>query len=199
MARPVMLGNGSLTVGLNEHGLVHDFYYPYVGLENLTTSRSAHHYIGVWVDGEFSWVDDGSWDISLDFESDAMISAITMKNERIGVELALRDFVDSEFNAFCRQITVKNTRDSSREIRLFMHQVFQISLAGRADTALYVPDDNYLLDYKGRCSLLIYGEKADGTAFDNSQSAVTASRAKKVPSATPKMANYLVAQSNMVA
>lgn len=166
MARPVMLGNGSLTVGLNEHGLVHDFYYPYVGLENLTTARSSHHFIGVWVDGQFSWVDDGSWDISLDFESDALISIVTMKNENLGVELALQDFVDSEFNAFCRQITVKNSRDAQREVRLFMHQIFQISHAGRADTALYVPEDNYLLDYKGRCSLLIYGEKADGTSFD---------------------------------
>ena len=36
-------------VGLNENGLVHDFYYPYVGLENLTTARSMQHKIGVWV------------------------------------------------------------------------------------------------------------------------------------------------------
>ncbi|MBP7767169.1 hypothetical protein KA068_01460, partial [Candidatus Saccharibacteria bacterium] len=62
MARLAVLSNGSLSVGLNEHGLVHDFYYPYVGLDNLTTARSVHHKIGVWVDGRFSWVDDGSWE-----------------------------------------------------------------------------------------------------------------------------------------
>jgi len=61
MGRPVMLGNGQLTVGLNEQGLVHDFYYPYVGLDNLSTSRSSGHKIGVWVDGKYSWVDDNSW------------------------------------------------------------------------------------------------------------------------------------------
>ena len=47
------------------------------------------------------------------------------------------------------------------DIRLFMHQVFQISRAGRADTALYVPDDHYILDYKGRYSLLIAGKFAE--------------------------------------
>ena len=68
MGRPVVLSNGQLFVGLDEFGLVHDFYYPYVGLDNLTNARSNAHKIGVWVDGMFSWVDDGSWDIEIDFE-----------------------------------------------------------------------------------------------------------------------------------
>lgn len=166
MGRPVMLGNGSLTVGLNEQGLVHDFYYPYVGLDNLTTARSVHHMIGVWVDGTFSWVDDGSWQIDVDFSTDALVSDIRMKNDSLGIELRTADFVDSEFNAFCRQITITNTSKKLQNIRLFMHQVFQISRAGRADTALFVPDENYLLDYKGRCSLLIYGCNDAGEPFD---------------------------------
>ncbi len=166
MARPVMLGNGSLTVGLSEQGLVHDFYYPYVGLDNLTTARSVHHKIGVWVDNTFSWVDDGSWDITVNFEADALISAIRMQSDKLQVELLFNDFVDHESNTFCRRITVRNQAENQREIRLFTHQVFQVSRSGRADTALFVPDDNYLLDYKGRCSLLIYGEREDGTTFD---------------------------------
>lgn len=157
MGRPVMLGNGALTVGLNEQGLVHDFYYPYVGLDNLTTARSVHHKIGVWVNGVFSWVDDGTWDISVTFENDALISVIRMQSDDLHVELLFNDFVDSELNAFCRKVTVTNQLDAPREIRLFMHQAFQISRGGRADTALFVPDENYILDYKGRCSLLIFG------------------------------------------
>lgn len=161
-----MLGNGSLTVGLDEHGLVHDFYYPYVGLDNLTTARSLPHKIGVWVDGTFSWVDDGSWDIHVDFESGALISKVRMQSDALQLELSYRDFVDQEFNAFCRQVTVRNQTDTDREVRLFFHQVFQISRGGRGDTALYVPEGNYLLDYKGRCSLLIYAQNAGGTGLD---------------------------------
>lgn len=166
MARHVMLGNGSLTVGLDGHGLVHDFYYPYVGLDNLTNSRSMQHKIGVWIDGDFSWIDDGSWDIAVNFEQHALVSDIYARHEATGVELFFNDFVDSEHNAFCRRLSVSNHSEQYRDIRLFMHQVFQISRAGRADTALFVPDDNYILDYKGRCSLLIYGQGQDGQAYD---------------------------------
>lgn len=161
-----MLGNGSLTVGLNEQGLVHDFYYPYVGLDNLTTARSVHHKIGVWIDGTFSWVTDEMWRIEVTFDTDALISDIHMHNDHFGIELVFNDFVDTDFNAFCRRITVQNHSDQYHSIRLFMHQVFQISRAGRADTALFVPEENYILDYKGRCSLLIYGQNVDGTVYD---------------------------------
>jgi GH15 family glucan-1,4-alpha-glucosidase len=166
VGRPVILGNGSLTVGLNEQGLVHDFYYPYVGLDNLNTSRSVHHKIGVWVDGEFSWVDDDSWDIQVNLEADALVSNIVMRSDKLNVELAFNDFVDHEFNAFCRQITITNKNDDYRNIRIFTHQVFEISRRGRADTALFIPDDNYVLDYKGRCCLLVYGQSVEGAAFD---------------------------------
>jgi len=166
MARPVMLGNGSLTVGLNENGLVHDFYYPYVGLDNLTTARSLPHKVGVWVDGSFSWIDDGSWNVQADFEDDVLLSNIQLQSDRLQVKLEFHDFVDYEFNAFCRQITLHNLTDSNRDVRLFFHQVFQISRAGRGDTALFVPEGNYVLDYKGRCTLLMYAQGADGTPMD---------------------------------
>lgn len=166
MGRPVVLSNGQLFVGLNQHGLVHDFYYPYVGLDNLTTSRSERHKIGVWVGGEFSWVNDGSWDITVDFEDSALISTVHMKQKQLQVELQFQDFIDPTINAFCRRIKVINRADQSREIRVFMHQVFEISRSGRADTALFDPEGNYLLDYKGRCSLLIYAETSDGNPFD---------------------------------
>ena len=85
MARPVMLGNGALTVGLNAQGLVHDFYYPYVGLDNLTNARSVRHKIGVWVDGDFSWVDDDHWQVEVDFEADALVSNIHMHHPRYDI------------------------------------------------------------------------------------------------------------------
>ena len=166
MGRPVVLSNGQLFVGLDESGLVHDFYYPYVGLENLTHARSSQHKIGVWVDGTFSWTNSGDWDISLDFEDQALISHIQMTSKSQQVHLHFQDFVDEKDNAFIRHVTVTNLADKDRDVRVFMHQVFEISRDGRADTALYVPDEHYLLDYKGRYSLLIAGAFDDGVAFD---------------------------------
>jgi len=166
MARPVVLSNGQLFVGLDEDGLVHDFYYPYVGLDNLTNARNSQHKIGVWVEGTFSWVSNADWEITVDFEDDALVGKVTMRNKALQVTLQTNDFVDPEFNAFIRHITITNDAEKSQDIRLFMHQVFQISRAGRADTALYVPDDNYILDYKGRCCMLTAGKHTDDGDFD---------------------------------
>ncbi len=166
MGRPVILSNGQMFVGLDEHGLVHDFYYPYVGLENLTTARSMQHKIGVWTDGHFSWIDDGTWQVTTDFEPGALISDIRLHSDQLQVGLHLKDYIDPEFNALVRRIQITNSAPGGREIRLFMHQVFEISRDGRSDTALYVPDQHYILDYKGRYSLLIGGKDDSGETFD---------------------------------
>lgn len=166
MARSVILGNSGLTVGLDESGLVHDFYYPYVGLENLTTARSKPHHVGIWVDGSFSWVHEKTWKKDINFNDDALISNITMSNEDLGIGLHFEDFVDCNNDIFARKVRVRNLKGHTRDVRLFFHQVFQISAHGRADTALFVPDANYILDYKGRCSILAYAENEDGQPFD---------------------------------
>lgn len=166
MGRPVILSNGHILVGLNEHGTVHDFYYPYIGLDNLTSARILNHKIGVWVDGKFSWTDEDSWNFIIDFEQEALISNITATNEELGVQLAFSDFVDSHYPVFFRKIEVRNQTGHDTVIRLFMHQAFQISRAGRSDTALYVPDGPYILDYKGWASLLIYAQDQNGKPFD---------------------------------
>ena len=166
MSRPVVLGNGSMLVGLDKFGMVHDFYYPYVGLENHATARNMHHRIGVFVDDHFSWLDSGSWQISLDYEEDAMISFIKATNDHLQVALEFHDFVDANSNVFARNVHVVNNSDHHREIRVFFHQFFQISDSNRGDTALYEPDGGYILDYKGRRSFLIYAQTASGEKFD---------------------------------
>lgn len=157
MGRPVVLSNGEMLVGLNESGLVHDFYYPYVGQENHTNARSSPHRIGVWVDGDFSWVDSPSWQKTVNFEDEALVGNHTLENKNLGIEIDIRDAVDSEFNAFIRVLQVKNTSDKAKDIRVFIHQVFQIGKNGREDTAFFEPNGNYIYDYKGQIAFIIYG------------------------------------------
>jgi GH15 family glucan-1,4-alpha-glucosidase len=167
MARPILLSNSQLHVGLNIYGLVHDFYFPYVGLENHAASKHLRHNIGVFVDGAFHWLDDGTWDISPDYYGDVLVSRIIAINEELEVRLEFDDCVDSDFTALLRNIHVINTADNEREIRLFMHQVFVISDSNASDTVQYIPEEHSILHYKGHRAFLVNGVHSDGAPFDD--------------------------------
>lgn len=167
MARPVLLSNGQLHVGLNKYGLVHDFYFPYVGLENHTAAKRLRHRIGVHVAGMFSWLDDGSWQTSCEYYDNVLVSKIVAINDRLGVKLEFDDCVDSEMTAFIRNIHVVNMTDEEREVKLFMHQVFVISDSHMSDTVQYEPEQKVIQTYKGHRTFMINAAHSDGRGFDD--------------------------------
>lgn len=166
MGRPIVLSNGSLHVGLNNYGMVHDFYYPYVGLENHAAGRAMRHKIGVWVDGQFSWLDDNTWQISQSYEHEALIGITKARSQRLNISLEFHDCVDSEYDAFLRSISVTNHSEHHRDIRLFMHQVFLISNSVSGDTTQYLPGEAAVLHYKGHRAFVIGAENHQGQTFD---------------------------------
>lgn len=167
MARPVVLSNGELHVGINKYGLVHDLYFPYVGLENHSSGQSTRHRVGLWIGGELSWLDeDEGWKFTFKYPHTALIGHTIAKNERLGVLIEFDDTVDSTVSAFLRNIHVVNLWDTEREIRLFMHQVFVIGDArSNTDTAQYLPDSDAILHYRGRRAFVVSG-RSDGEPFD---------------------------------
>lgn len=167
MARPIVLSNGEMHVGINKFGLVHDFYYPYVGQENHAAAKSLRHKVGVWVDGEFSWLDDGNWQFTFDYPYRALVGHTTARNEQIGVMIEFEDAVDSAQNAFLRNIHVINLRDEHRDLRLYMHQVFAINdTASRNDTVQFLPEDHAIVHYKGHRVFLVGGLSHVDRPFD---------------------------------
>ena len=166
MARPIVLSNGQLHVGINNYGLVHDFYYPYVGLENHVIGHGLRHRVGVWVDGRISWLDCGDWHLSFQYHDTALIGHTVARNDKIGVMLEFDDAVDADSSAFMRNIHVINQRDESRDIRLFMHQAFVIGDSrSNTDTVQYLPASDAIMHYRGRRVFLISGEH-NGQEFD---------------------------------
>lgn len=166
MSRPIVLSNGEMHVGLNRYGLVHDFYYPYVGQENHTAAKSLRHRIGVWVDGHLSWLDDKSWDMKIAYHDDVLVSRITATNQLLQVALEFDDFVDSSSTSFMRNMHVINHADQEREIKLYMHQVFVISDSYGSDTVQYLPDEAAILHYKGHRSFIVSAAHHDGSPID---------------------------------
>ena len=166
MARPVVLSNGTLHVGLNTYGLVHDFYFPYVGLENHSAGRSLRHRVGVWIDGRLSWLDDGSWTFKFRYPHSALIGHTQAKHDELGVLIEFDDLVDAHSNALLRNIHIVNLKNEQREIRLFMHQAFAIGDSrSNTDTAQYLPDSDAVLHYRGRRAFVISGD-VEGQPFD---------------------------------
>lgn len=167
MARPIVLGNGELHVGLNKYGLVHDFYYPYVGYENHAAGAKLRHKVGVWVDGVISWLDDeNAWTFKFGYPHTSLIGHTLAKNESLGIIIEFDDCVDAEISVFMRNIHVVNLNDQPREIRLFMYQAFVIGDSkSNTDTAQYLPDSDAILHYRGRRAFVISGCHGD-EAFD---------------------------------
>ncbi|MDR0955941.1 MAG: hypothetical protein LBM73_02320 [Candidatus Nomurabacteria bacterium] len=161
-ARPVILSNGYLAVGLNPQGLVHDFYYPHIGLESHLNERDLWHKVGLWVDGALHWLDNGEWKAEVGYgRPGSLIGHSQIVNDKIQIALIFDDFVDSEIDAFIRNIHVVNLSDRPRDVRLFMHQIFIISNADNGrDTAQFLPDENAILHYKGHRCFVIGGAKA---------------------------------------
>jgi len=159
MARPIVLSNGELHVALNKFGLVHDFYFPYVGLENHSAGKDMRHRVGVWVDGLISWLDnDSSWSFEFSYPHGALIGHTVAKNDRLGIILEIDDCVDAQISAFLRNIHVINTHDTDRDIRVFLHQAFAIGDSrSNTDTGQYLPDSDAILHYRGRRAFIVSG------------------------------------------
>lgn len=155
MVRELVLGNGSMLVNFDRFLNMRDLYYPYIGWENHILGR--RNSIGVWVDGKFSWTDDGNWHIQLKYLSDTLVTDCRAVNKNLGVDLSLNSAVHFRSNIFLQRVTVKNLARDKREIRLFFTHDFSIDGSEVGDTALYDPTLQAVYHYKRNRYFLING------------------------------------------
>ncbi|MEK7193605.1 MAG: glycoside hydrolase family 15 protein [Patescibacteria group bacterium] len=165
MPRSLVLGNGSVLVGLDRSAEVRDFYFPYVGLENHVGGHHVHK-VGVWVNGRLRWLDDPGWEISVHYAHETFASDIIARNAELEIELRFTDVVYNEKNIFIRKVEVMNRSGERRSARLFFHQQFEIYQSHPSDTAYFDPAHNTIIHYKGERVFLINGRLGDKTFND---------------------------------
>lgn len=165
MPRALVLGNGKLTVCLDKYGFVRDMYFPYVGLENHVSGNK--HRIGIMVNGTFSWLDDGSWEISLGYKPETMVGYLVCKSQKLKVSVVMEDIVYNEANVFMRQVDIYNHSGQFLDIKMFFHQIFHIHESRKRNTAFYDPTHNAVVHYKGRRVFIINGRTQHGSAIDD--------------------------------
>jgi oligosaccharide amylase len=161
MARDLLVGNGSLLVGIDDRYRIADVYYPHVGHENHAGARFR---FGVAADGAFSWVDGDEWERTLKYLRETIVSDVQLTSEKLGLRLRCYDAVDADSNVFVRKIVVRNTRAEARRVKLFLHHDFSLYGNAAGDTAMFDPDSRSVIHYKSKRYFLINGctESAEG-------------------------------------
>jgi oligosaccharide amylase len=165
MPRALVLGNGKFLVTLDTFGFVRDMYYPYVGLENHVSGM--RHRIGIMVDQTFTWLDDGSWQISLGYKPETMIGYLACKNEKLHVSIVMEDAVYNESDVFLRKMNIYNHGNEPINVRVFFHQVFHIGETVKRNTAFYDPTHNAIVHYKGPRVFIVNGRTEKGNTIDD--------------------------------
>ncbi|MGD9129176.1 MAG: glycoside hydrolase family 15 protein [Candidatus Woesebacteria bacterium] len=165
MARALVLSNGNFLVTLDKYGFVRDMHYHYVGLENHVSGHK--HRIGLMVNNRFSWLDDGSWKITLGYKPETMVGYLVCKNEKLDISLVMEDIVYNETNVFLRQVDIYNHSENKADIKIFFHQVFMISEYRKRNTAFYDPTHSAIVHYKGRRVFFVNGQTEAGKRLDD--------------------------------
>lgn len=160
MARHLVIGNGKMLINLDQQNYIRDIYYPFVGQLN----HVGGHYcrLGIWVQGEFSWLDSDEWKFKLDYLKGSLVTNVTALHERLGIELQINDGIHQRESIYIKQITVRNKRDIPREVRLFFHQDLMIEGTEVGDTAAYYPENHTILHYKRSNYFMFNGFSDEG-------------------------------------
>lgn len=155
MPRPLVYGNGHLLVNVDARLSIRDIYWPHVGMPNHVQGFKCQ--MGVWVDGEFSWLSDTHWQISLSFEPNSGVGKAEVSRPGLPLKLVVREGVDLENATFVREIQVISNSDESHDVRFFFTQDLRLNESDIGDTALYHAESDSVVHYKGRTAILFTG------------------------------------------
>lgn len=153
--RSFVYGNGQSMFNFDEFGRMRDCYFPYPGLAKHMGEGQMHR-TGVFVDGLFSWLDDGSWQlkISADISNSGYMA---FYSERLQLEIEFSDALYNESPIFVRRIVISNRASREREIRLFFNVQFELAGTLKGDTAYYDPAIEACVHYEGDVAIVSSG------------------------------------------
>lgn len=147
MPRDLPIGNGTLLASFDLDYQIRDFYYPRVGKENHALGYPWR--FGVWLAGEFSWLDRDHWTLERAYVPDTLVTAVTASHPRLPLRLHFNDTVDYEKNILLRQVRVQNLSGQTLAPRLFFHTDINALENEIGDTVFFDPRNACLVHYKG--------------------------------------------------
>jgi len=177
MPRDLPIGNGNLLINFDTDYNIRDIYYPYIGKENHAEGCVSR--TGIWVDGNFAWLDSPEWQKEMVYESESLVTHVTATNPAIGLTLIFSDLVDFHRDIFFRRVDIANQWDHPREVRLFFH--YELRILGReiGDTIYYHPGLRALVMYKEQRYFLAGGQVNGRIGIDDWTTGSTRSEDKQ--------------------
>lgn len=160
MPRDLPVGNSKLLVNFDKSYNLRDIYWPHVGQELHTKGDISH--TGVWVSGQFAWLDAPEWQRTMCYEDETLVTHVTLYHPGLKLRMVFRDIVDFNHPILLRHIEVTNQAEQPRDVRLFFHYDWHIWNDADANTVFYTPLANALIAYKGRGYFLMNGLVGSG-------------------------------------
>jgi GH15 family glucan-1,4-alpha-glucosidase len=164
MPRDLPLSNGRLLVTFDSTYALRDIYYPHVGMENHAFRCRSR--LGVWAAGQFAWLGDPDWRLSLRYAQDSLVTKVEAENDRLQLCLTIEDSVDLDRDILLRRFTARSMAHHPIEVRLFLH--LDVAIGGNVvgDTVFYHPEYDSLVAYKNIHYLLLSGCTEAQPSFD---------------------------------
>lgn len=147
MPRDIPIGNGTLLAAFDFDYQLRDFYFPRIGKENHALGYPWR--FGVWLDGEFSWLDRRSWSLALNYVTNALVTDVVATHVRLPLRLIFNDTIDYEKNILIRRVRVQNLSSKKLTPRLFFHADINAMENEIGDTVFFDPRNASLIHYKG--------------------------------------------------
>ncbi len=155
MPRDIPIGNGNLLLTFDSRYTLRDVYFPFVGQMNHTRGQACR--FGIWVDGQMSWISEPSWQKTMRYEPDTLVTEVAATHWGLGLKLVCRDCVDFDRDVYVRKVEVENLLAPSptpRDLRLFWHHDFNLNESSEGNTAYYAPKLKAMIHYKGKTWML---------------------------------------------
>ena len=143
MVRFLPLGNGRLLVNFDGDMNLIDFYYS----ESQGENHGGRPFrFGVSVNNAFYWANSALVK-NVDYVDHTMIGKWDFDLK--GVGFRVENFVDIYDDVYVRKITATNNSGETVDLKYYFHQNFYIYGNDIGDTAVFMPDLNGILHYKG--------------------------------------------------
>lgn len=157
MPRSLIIGNGSMLATFDAYLQMRDFYFPYVGMEDHTTFGAVHR-MGFFVEGKgFSWVSDGTWQITPGYTLETIVGQSQLRNDNLGIAIQIEDAVHPVQNVLLRRLKIRSLDGTEKIVRSFFHHDFHIYGDNQKDTAFYEPYTNTVIHYRQKRYFMVGG------------------------------------------